>query len=418
MSRSRLLVVLLMMVLGGTLAYARTPSYPHPPTGLEIPFLERDALGARWASMGGASIAAVDDGSSMFNNPAGLGKIRRIEVLGSVEKQSRDVEATWFGRTSNGSVSSTGLRELTVAFPFPTYRGSLVMAGSVHRRNMLRNYTYRTRLHPVDTTSIYDDAEETRESLTAWAFGVSAQVSPKAYVGIEAHAFSGQYKSDIYWDLFRDADSTKWENMDYSRDSDLRGYGASVGAQFEAAKFITLGLVLRTPQVVRLEGVARYLVERSNQWETVLFDTDKTLTLPYSAGLGIALAPANFLCTVDLLYTDWQEVDYESLLVRDPDTRAYLYGATTDVRAGIEYSLAKIPLRLRAGYSYVPLELNWFDVTKQRKSVTLGAGGVFESSLALDVAWEHSSFERESEENSYSEKRTTDRIILTFAYRF
>ena len=44
--------------------WATTGQEPHPPTNLEIPFLDRDAMGARWTAMGGASMAAVDDGSA------------------------------------------------------------------------------------------------------------------------------------------------------------------------------------------------------------------------------------------------------------------------------------------------------------------------------------------------------------------
>jgi hypothetical protein len=104
--------------------------------------------------------------------------------------------------------------------------------------------------------------------------------------------------------------------------------------------------------------------------------------------------------------------------VRDPSTGDYLYEPAVDLRAGIEYAVALLPLRLRAGYARVPLEFQWFEVTKDRSSFSLGAGTVVESALGLDAAWERTSFERESSGDRYSEKRTIDRLILTLAYRF
>ena len=49
-----------------------------------------------------------------------------------------------------GRCPSTTLRELSVSFPLPTYRGSLVLAGSVFRRNILDAYTVRQGQNPDD----------------------------------------------------------------------------------------------------------------------------------------------------------------------------------------------------------------------------------------------------------------------------
>src|SRR5512136_3151740 len=115
--KKALFPALAVMLLSAVLvpgAFAATGQEPHPPTSLEVPFLERDVLGARWTAMGGAAIGAVDDGSSMGINPAGLGKIRRIEVLSTLQKQSVKVDATWFGSSTSRKMSGTALRELTL----------------------------------------------------------------------------------------------------------------------------------------------------------------------------------------------------------------------------------------------------------------------------------------------------------------
>jgi hypothetical protein len=126
--------------------------------------------------------------------------------------------------------------------------------------------------------------------------------------------------------------------------------------------------------------------------------------------------PRNFSFTLDVVFTDWHELDYEGR-VRD-ENNDFLYDPTTDIRAGAEYSLPNVPLRFRAGYAYVPLELTLFNVEKEKDRFSLGAGAIVEGALAVDAAWQRTSFERESAADSYTEKRTLDKALLSVAYRF
>jgi hypothetical protein len=403
-------------VLGLVLILATAPEVgaasgqePRPPTNLEVPFLARDVLGARWTAMGGACIATVDDGSSIYMNPAGLGKIRRIELLGTFQRESNDVDTEWYGGSTSRSVTATRLRELALSFPLPTYRGSLVLAGGVFRTNMLD--TYAVREIPEDYTPDYRDAEETSGALTAWAGAISLQVSPQAFVGFEAHAFTGDYGRHDEWYPWGACE----ELVVFDSDTDLGGYGGSFGLQYEPAPVVSLGLLVRSPQRITLKG------DLTGPYETCAGETyavDDHATLPYSMGVGLAVMPSSFLATFDAVYTNWNELDYPGL-TRDPDTDEYLYDATTDLRVGLEYSVPTFPVRFRAGFAHIPLSLNWYDVVKNRKAFSLGAGGVIESTVAVDLAWQRIGYEREIlGDVNYSEKRTINRIIATVAYRF
>lgn len=402
-----------ILLILASMALAATGQEPHPPTSLEIPLLERDAAGAKWTAMGGASIGAVDDGSAIITNPAGLARIRRIEILGTIHKQSYDVDATWFGSDTQRSLSSTTLRELTFSFPFPTYRGSLVLSGSMNRRNVFDNYTVRAGIYPSGDIP-YRDSEERSGALTCWSAGVATQVSPQAFVGIEGHGFTGDIKEIDKWG--------RWgicEDVEFSWDADLGGYGASMGMQYQPLPIFGIGAVVRTPQRITLKGDGDQPVwdDAASDCVNQQYSIDDSATLPYSMGVGVSLEPGRFLINLDMIYTDWHELKYLGR-VRDPNTGDYLYEPTTDLRAGIEYALGLFPLRLRAGYARIPLEFQWFNVTKDRSSFSLGAGTVVESALAFDFAWERTSFERESRGDLYSETRTIDRLILTLAYRF
>jgi len=393
-------------------AWAVTGQEPHPPTSLEIPFLEREPSGARWAGMGGAAIGAVDDGSAFVINPAGLGRIRRIEFLGTLQKQSYDIDATWFGNPTSSSISNTTLRELTLSFPFPTYRGSLVFSGSMSRRNVFDSYTVRSGIYPIGDVP-YRDTEERSGMLTSWGGGASVQVSPQVFIGLEGHGFTGNLNSKDRWAVWGVCSDAV-----FSSNTDLGGYGGSVGMQYQPIPLVGIGAVLKSPEHVSLKGhgdqpvyIGEGLCENSE------FSVDDEATLPYSMGVGVSLAPANFLINFDVVYTDWHELKYLGR-VRDPNTGDYLYDPTTDLHVGVEYAFGQIPFRLRAGYARVPLEFKWFDVTKDRSSFSLGAGTVVESAVGFDVTWQRTSFERKSVGDDYSEERTIDRVILTLAYRF
>lgn len=398
-------VLVTVVGLGVVLAGAPIAQASSPPTNKDIPFLDRQEIGARWMGMGGACIAIVDDGSAAFYNPAGLGKIRRIEFVGSLGNRSLDVETDWFGTENNSSVSTTRLGNLAVSYPFPTYRGSLVATGSVFRTASFDQYVDRTG---VDGSTVYHDIEEKKVVLTTWSGAFAAQLSPNAFFGAEAHFHTG----DLEFEDRLAPWSTCYDEGIFSQSGDLSGYGGTVGFIYVPHPLVSLGLALKTPQRITVEG-DEIFTEACDIYEySIKYDVD----LPYSIGIGIGVMPASFTVALDLVYTDWNQLEYPGE-IRD-ERGNFIYDATTDLRIGAEYGLTFMPVRVRAGYAYVPMALNLFHVEKDRSRFSLGAGAVIESSLTLDFAWQRSSFERESMIDSFSEKRTQDRTVLSFAYRF
>jgi hypothetical protein len=179
---------------------------------------------------------------------------------------------------------------------------------------------------------------------------------------------------------------------------------------------VSFGLVARTPQRINVEG-SEIFTEAGGGCEKFRQAVDYDIDIPYSLGIGMAVRPPNFNVTFDLIHTDWQQLDFPGK-VRDLETGEFLFDATTDIRVGAEYAVPVVPVRVRAGYAYVPMALNVFAIEKDRQRISLGAGTIFEGTLTLDAAWQHTSFEREDRQASYSEKRTGNRLILSFAYRF
>ena len=383
-----------------------------PRTNLDIPFLDRDEIGARWAGMGGACIAIVDDGAAAYYNPAGLGQIRRIEVAATFNRRSLDIETDWYGDGNRSSVSSTRLEDIAVSYPFPTYRGSLVLTGSIFRTTSFDQYLDRqTAAFAVD----YRDVEEREVTLTAWSGAMATQLSPNVFFGAEAHFYTGDlvFEDNLYpWGSCEPPGGT------FSQNADLGGYGGSVGLIYIPHTLVSFGLTAKTPQRINVDGTEVYTeAEFDGPCDKFRQAVDYDIDIPYSLGFGMAVRPPNFNLTLDFVLTNWEELDYPGK-VRDEDTGQFLFDATTDIRIGGEYTIPVVPIRVRAGYAYVPLALNVFEIEKDKRRLSFGAGTIVEGALTLDAAWQHTTFEREDRRALYSEKRTTDRLVLSFAYRF
>jgi long-subunit fatty acid transport protein len=398
-------VLTIIACLAGATAAQDTPR-----TNLDIPFLNRQEIGARWAGMGGACIAIVDDGLAAYYNPAGLAQIRRIEFGASFDRHSLDIKSGWFGDHNKSSVSATRLEDMAISYPFPTYRGSLVFTASMFRPTSFDQYLDR---RASTLTTDYHDVEEREVILTAWSGAVATQVSPNVFVGAEAHFYTGHL--DLEDNLF------PWGPCEapggtFSQNGDLGGYGGAVGIIYVPHPLFAFGVTAKSPQRINVDGTEIYTETDGTcdkYRQAIKYDID----IPYSVGIGVGVRPPNLDVDVDVIYTDWHELDYPGR-VRDPETGKFLFDATTDFRVGAEYTLPVAPVRIRAGYAYVPLALNVFKIEKNRQRWSVGAGTIIESTVTVDAAWQRSSFEREDTAASYSEKRIANRVILSFAYRF
>jgi hypothetical protein len=375
-----------------------------PYTYLDLPFLDRDEIGARWAAMGGACMGLVDDGAAVWYNPAGLGRIRRIEILGSFNRRSLKIESDWYGDSNTSSVSSTRFEDLAISYPFPTYRGSLVLSGSILRATSYDQLL--DRMADLGGTD-YKDLEERKVVLTAWSGAAAVQVSPNVFIGAEAHFYTGDLMFEDTWQPFEDCVD---EPAVFGQSGDLGGYGGSVGLLVIPHPLVAVGVTARTPQRINLEGSDKYTYPGCDLSSGRI---DDNYDLPYSVGIGVGIMPPSASIGLDVVFTDWHELDYPD---KQPDD--IIYDATTDIRVGGEFELPVVPFRLRAGYAYVPLSLNKFEIEKDKHRISFGAGTIIESTLTVDAAWQRTGFERSDPGASYSEKRTTDRLILSFAYRF
>ncbi len=422
----------------------------HPFTELEIPLPDLVGTHARAVGMGRAHIAVAEDASAITWNPAGLVHVKRVELSTSISSDDQEIETTWFGNGADGSSSDAQIGGLHFIYPFPTYRGSLVLGFGIDR---LRNYDLDYIRSGLDSDvsiwggrpGLLTDRHQREGKLTAVSGAVAWDVTPRLSVGGTVQILTGSILDE---QSFRtedadDATDTLYLDDYFLLDMDLSGYSAMAGFLYQASPQIRFGGVLGTPRVLDFERVEqiRFSTRYDDGSEIIESDfgglADEEITFPWWAGFGVSFAKRGFMLAADVRYSDWQAIEDKV-----GDTEFFLkpyYDEKLSFSIGGEYLFPAFPLRVRAGYGYdpVPFTLTYcpFDdcldtgrdpaevdveLDKDRNRYSVGAGYLFGSAFALDLAFETGSYERTHslDPSLYSEKRSTDRFIATGAYRF
>lgn len=432
----------------------------------ELPFTEKQGTYARASGMGFAHVAVVEDASSLLLNPAGLAQIRRLEFSGGLlyNRVTQDVgfDTHTGGFPGTGVVqdasttSAAQLSHLTLAYPVPTYRGSLVLGAAYQRVASLKSDYFRQGFlaAPTGTTAGLVERESFNESgeVNYWTTGIGGDLSAHLSAGASLSYIQGHTRQGFNIGRLRSLDGrldvngsdAVFESRDI-RDADLTGWTGNAGLLGQVSDMVRIGVNIDFPQRYDFEGSLTSVMEDQQKIDRHdTFFQDK-ITLPLSFTAGVAVTPKNFLLAADLKATDWTQIDFEGEVV-DRD-RQYAYRSTVDVNLGAEFQLPGQPTRFRAGFASHPLpyriipagidftyvpddgnpnttdDASYFEraypeakLTTDRRYFTLGAGTLIDETLMLDVAWIHGMYERSG--GGFSEKWTTNRLLATTTFRF
>jgi len=453
----------LVLVLAPAVARAQEVILP------ELPFTAKHGVNARAAGLGYAYGAVAEDGSALWFNPAGLGQIRKMELSGGLLHEAQERTATFdtatdgfagTGRASESTeISKTSPTQLTFAYPFPTYRGSVVMAFGYQRLVPLSSDYYRQGdleaqegaapgLREIE--SYYEDG-----SVDFWTFGLGGDLSRSVSVGGTFSYIDGQTTQGFEVGRLRTlsngtTDVNGSDDVFLSsevRDADLSGWAFALGVLGRPSDNLRLGFTLNGPEKYEFDGVTTTRFEDQEKIDGQDFGFHDEITLPFSLLGSVAFTPSNFLITGDARWTDWTQIDFEGP-IRSED-RQFAYQTTVDFSLGAEYQFSSVPMRIRGGVSFQPMpyELIPTDIAftfvpddgddettddasyftrdyeeahfeTGRMFYSLGAGTLIEDALALDVAWVHGEFERSNPSGTWTEDWSTDRIYATATFRF
>jgi len=336
----------------------------------DLPLTHDTGTSARAMGMGGAYLAISDDASALRANPAGLARIGRIEFGASLVDRTLDLKTVDQGDPSNADLAKSRIAALSFVYPFPTYRGSMVLAVGYFVPHVLdRNYV---RAGGNRQEQLFEEG-----AVAEWSAGIAVDMSPTL----------------------------------------------SVGALARVAPWAQLGLVLDLPRWLRNEAT----------FDDFITTEDMTLPFSVGAGLAASLQRlliAGDIRMTDWTQIDYEG----PLRYTDASgNRQLAYRRTWNLHVGAEYLVDlgnTVPIRLRAGLAHepVPYRVVFEDITEEgdpvyskgrfspdRSYFTIGGGVLLAESLTLDVAYASGSFERKGE--TLTEQEEERRLLITASFR-
>jgi len=327
-----------------------------------------------------------------------------------------------------------------VAYPFPTYRGSLVAAVGVFRR-------FDPTMEMLwEGVNAYDGDSETYSlqlegGLMGIVGGFGVALAPTTDVGLSIEYLHGGLDLFSRFD-YQHADSVTLYR-DLSEDHyDLRGWRAHLGLQARPREELRIGIRISSPAMLNIDGESRWreldiLGEVGEQVGSGFYVFAEKLRLPYQVAAGAALHLGPVALSAELEYVDWNQTRLSGRRLSDLELRAAL-AETVNQHYGIELGPSGWPVRIYAGYSRLqePLRflesgefvgglaiLKELDVALARSALSGGFGLFLSENILLEAGYsrEHGVRRTRPETSGAVDLRqetTRSRALVTFSYRF
>ncbi|MCI0695300.1 outer membrane protein transport protein [candidate division KSB1 bacterium] len=406
-------------------------------------------IGTRALGMGGAYLGVADDYSASFWNPAGLAQIRRLEGFGTLSylQRKNDISAVEVNANAKDDLTSTQLNSIGLAYPVPTYQGSLVFGIGYHR---VHPYDASLKFRLVNATA--NDANQSwsileEGGLNNWVFAGAVEVAPNISLGAALNIFTG---NNDYTSRFTEIDDVGDRVFDFSEarfedvvNSKYSGYNLRLGALYRPMSFVRLGLTLTTPTFITGTDNWKYNDTTIDDQDSVFTDSDAgeikyKIRSPFSLAAGAAVNLPALMVSGSVEWTDWSQTRYlteppfEVTSFQFDDERSLAndslrtnYRNTLRLRAGAEFTLPILNLQFRAGGIYDPQIRKGLPSDSDRKFLTAGLGIFLDKQTRFDVALMHGEWTEYSTLDDFSddvystsEKINYNKILASLAVRF
>ncbi|MDZ7343555.1 MAG: outer membrane protein transport protein [candidate division KSB1 bacterium] len=407
-------------------------------------------IGARALGMAGAYIGIADDYSASFWNPAALAQIRRLEGFGTLSYALRENDASFATLHTVDELSSTDVNSIGLAYPVPTYRGSLVFSIGYHQVKPFDSSLRYEWFNAAPSDSVTQRWSEIEEgSLNNWVFAGALEVAPNLSLGAALNVWRGDNdylfsfeENDMLFDLYT-FHNFRIEN---TIRSEFSGVNVKFGGLYRPMSFFRLGFTVATPITYTVKEKWR------SKEETYFDDSDNVagpdsayvpdplsgnweykIRSPFSFGVGASLNVANLLLAASIENNDWSQVRYKTeppieglSLAQANEELARKYRNTLRYRLGAELTLPIIDLQVRGGYFYDPSPLKGLPADADREFLTAGLGIFLDKQVRLDVGvitgqwydYKAPLSDFSDDEIQLSEKITYNKIVASLAVRF
>ena len=419
-------------------------------------------VGVRAMGMGGAFVGVADDFTAMYWNPAGLAQMQRREVQVSFLRNSRANDSVFNGTPGSSELTNTRFGSLGFVYPYPVYRGSLVLAAGFTR---IKDFDWSLSRKGDDNGLTADHAFQHEGELALAGVSAALDVSPAVSLGMTLGLVSGEDEAANEFD-WADSQDNFLESRFLSRDT--------FADEYQRTPYLILGAMLRTPRdEPRYRLGATFAAGRAHKirykftgpvssgernpcnpeelleedYDSIACDdgtignfSDENLsntyqlTLPFEFGVGVSAEALPGLTLAGSLHlAEWSQSEYKG--TDEYDLRAATsfetqYRDVLRYHLGVEYQMPVVALDLRAGYFVDPVPFVGprdpssddppIRIEEDRRFITLGAGILLDEAVQVDLAWVRGAFKQVEEYsgNVLSEDYAINRLVVGVGYNF
>ena len=406
-------------------------------------------VGVRAMGMGGAFVGVADDFTAMYWNPAGLAQMQQREVQVSFLRNSRANDSVFNGTAGRSELTNTRFGSLGFVYPYPVYRGSLVLAAGLTR---IKDFDWSLNLKGDDQGLTADHALQHEGELALAGVSAAIDVSPAVSLGATLGLVSGEDEAVNEFD-WADSQDEFLEQRFFARDS--------FTDEYQWTPYAVLGAMLRTPRDnprYRLGATfttggthkIRYVFRGSPSdtgYSSVQYDDGTVekfsdeeerntyeLALPFEFGVGASAEALPGLTLAGSLHlAEWSQSEYKGAdehRLRADTSFETQYRDVLRYHFGVEYQVPVVALDLRAGYFVDPVPFigprdpgsddPTIRIEEDRRFITLGAGVLIDEAMQIDIAWVWGAFKQVEKysDNVLSEDYAINRLVVGVGYNF
>ena len=410
-------------------------------------------VGVRAMGMGGAFVGVADDFTAMYWNPAGLAQMQRREVQVSLLRNSRANDSVFNGTAGRSELTNTRFGSLGFVYPYPVYRGSLVLAAGLTR---IKDFDWNLNLKGDDDGLAADHAFQHEGELALAGVSAAIDVSPAVSLGATLGLVSGEDEAVNEFD-WADLQDEFLEQRYFVRDT--------FTDEYQWTPYAVLGAMLRTPRDeprYRLGATfatggthkIRYVFRGAPSdkgYSSVEYDDGTVeefpdeevsntyeLALPFEFGVGASAEALPGLTLAGSLHlAEWSQSEYKGAgdhVLRADTSFETQYRDVLRYHFGVEYQVPVVALDLRAGYFVDPIPFIGprdpdsddppIRIEEDRRFITLGAGILIDEAMQVDIAWVRGAFKQVEEysgqysDNVLSEDYAINRLVVGVGYNF
>jgi len=410
---------------------------------------------------------------------------------GTLSSRDELGNVTLLGSATGYSSNSTNLNALGVVYPVPVRRGSLVVAFGYDRRANFGSGVSFSGFNPLstiiqswspngqlrDSTSLGDylaynlyltNLDSLGMKYKGLFFGKLTQlgtvlesgglndysvsgamdIAKDLSLGISLTYIGGSYRYDRTYreqdnqHIFAAPNDLKQLTVREFVDGNITGFNAKFGLLYRVPDRFRLGINISPPSTFNIresfgtDATSEFYTVDQNTQSNLYRVGDKSsneydVHTPWVFSAGASVILRDLVLAGDVEYTDWTELEFaranSDLIAANADFKT-LFRGTTNLRAGAEYDIRELGVRVRGGFMYNPSPYQGDSSPYDRKYITGGLGILLGESAMLDLAYAHGWWKTHNFNygadytvqpvSAIEEDIRTNTFLMTLVYRF